>query len=171
MQKLKRPRLNPLLLLALLATVVAIIFAPDPTQNPDTVMPAARSKARSVSLDRTVTPEQAVSSSVQDETVALLRVEVGRIVDVFAVPRKPTPKGTVAAPPPAPTMPAFEYKYIGRVVDQGEQSLFFTRAGRPYMVKPGDTLDGNFLFESVSGNAAVFVYVPLSMKTTVVLGE
>jgi hypothetical protein len=38
-------------------------------------------------------------------------------------------------------------------------------------VKAGDTLDGSFLLESVTGNAAVVVYVPLGMKQTVVLGE
>lgn len=171
MQKPKRIRLNPVLLLALLATALATVFAPDPSQSPDTVVPAPRSQARRASPDRTATPDQVVPASEQGEVVEAVRVDVGRIVDIFAVPRKPAPKNMVEAAPPAPRMPAFDYQYMGRVVDQGMQTLFFTRAGRPYVVKPGDTLDENFLFESVNGNAAVFVYVPLSMRTTVVLGE
>lgn len=175
--KPKRPRLNPLLLLALLLTAVAVIFAPDDSQEPDTVVPANRSS-------RNRAPVRPEPPAVQDtpgqqaaygQQAASGRPErsgrEGPIIDIFAVPRPPAARQAVPVAPPVPAMPPFDYQYMGRVVDQGEQSLFFTRGGRPYVVKPGDTLDGNFLFESVSGNAAVFVYVPLSMKTTVVLGE
>ncbi len=168
--KLKRPRLNPLLLLALLATVAAVIFAPDGSQAPDTVVPASRQVHRPVPA-RAVAPEHAAPEGVPTDNDRPPRVDMqGRIVDIFAVPRPPAAKAAASAPAP-PTMPPFDYRYMGRIVDQGEQSLFFTRGGRPYVIKPGDTLDGSFLFESVSGNAAVFVYVPLSMRTTIVLGE
>ncbi len=183
MEKTKRPRLNPLLLLALLATVVAVIFAPDAQQDADTVAPAPRKtrspvrapaddSARDAASAPAGAPAPVGPADAHGEAAPPLRADTeGRIVDIFAVPRKPAAKAAAPVAPPAPTMPPFDYHYMGRVVDQGEQSLFFTRGGRPYVIRPGDTLDGNFLFESVSGNAAVFVYVPLSMKTTVVLGE
>ena len=171
MEKPKRLRLNPLLWLALLATVLAVIFAPDASQDPDAVMPVPR-KLRSPASDHASASEPSVPASMPEHAGRSLRADVeGRIVDIFAAPRRAAPKSAAPVAPPAPTMPPFNYQYMGRVVDQGEQSLFFTRGGRPYVIRPGDTLDGNFLFESVSGNAAVFVYVPLSMKTTVVLGE
>lgn len=176
MEKPKRPRLNPLLLLALMATVAAVIFAPGASQDPDTVVLPSRSTRARVPPPEAPSGQaqagQAAPEGTQADGGRPPRFDVdARIVNIFAAPARPASRAAAAVAPPAPRMPAFEYRYMGQVVDQGEQSLFFTRAGRPYVVKPGDTLEGNFLLESVSGNAAVFVYVPLSMRTTIVLGE
>ncbi len=177
---IKRLKINPLLGLALLATVVAVVFAPDEPQVDDaTVQPARRPPTQAMTSvpgltfalpgAATQTSEPSLSAGAPDT-----RADVeGRIIDIFAVPRKPVPKQMAAAPevPAAPVAPPFDYEYMGHVVEQGEESFFFTRADRPYIVKIGDTLDGSFLLESVSGNVAVVVYVPLGLKQTVVLGE
>ncbi len=175
----KRVKIHPLLGLALLATVVAVVFAPETPQTPDAVVQPAHRP-----LTQALTPSSALTSAIPGIAPQPLvpTADAGvsdpdadgesRIVDIFAVPRKRVPKEVVASPvPEAPVAPPFDYQYMGRVVDQGEESFFFTRADRPYIVKAGDTLDGSFLLESVTGNAAVVVYVPLGMKQTVVLGE
>jgi len=183
MEKPKRPRLNPLLLLALLATVAAAIFAPDAQQSADTVAPVPRTmhhpasnavdeSARHTTASQVRPSEPAVAADEHRIVAPPVRMNMeSRIVDIFSMPKKSASRTAKSSAPAVPVMPALDYQYMGRVIDQGEQSLLFTRRGRPYVIKPGDTLDGNFLLESVSGNAAVFVYVPLSMKTTIVLEE
>ena len=171
----RRLRVHPLLLLALLGVLVAAIFAPEPERATEKVVQAAgRATAQPARHDNAA--PQAVVTVVAGAAEAVRtvpptpRVAIdGRIIDIFAVPRKPAPKVERAAPE-VPTAPPFDYQYMGRVVDQNGQSLFFTRARRPYVIRPGDTLDGNFLLESVNGKVAVFVYVPLSIRQTVVLG-
>ncbi len=171
----KRLRVHPLLLLLLLGVLVAAIFAPEPERVTEKVVQAAgRPPTQSARRDNAAS--QAAVSVAAGTVEAVMTVTSkprftidGHIIDIFAVPHKPMPK-VERAVPTTPTAPPFDYQYMGRVIDQSEQSLFFTRARRPYVIRPGETLDGNFLLESVNGKVAVFIYVPLSIRQTVVLG-
>jgi hypothetical protein len=81
-------------------------------------------------------------------------------------PPAPQPVAIVRAPP-VPTAPPLPYTYMGSWLRDGGQPVFFlTRNDRIYDVKVGDTLDGLYRFEGLSGNALVFTYVPLKIRQT-----
>lgn len=91
----------------------------------------------------------------------------------YTPPPPPPPPPKVAAivrAPVVPTAPPLPYAYMGSYLRDGGQAVFFlTRGDRIYDVKVGDSLDGVYRFEGLSGNALVFTYLPLGSRQTLSL--
>jgi hypothetical protein len=78
----------------------------------------------------------------------------------------PAPPVVAAAPPPRPEAPPLPFTYLGKLLEDGQTTLFLAREDRNYVVRSGDTIDGTYRIEEIRDAAAVFVYLPLKSKRT-----
>lgn len=125
---------------------------------------------------------QGNGQSAQDKPDATLSLNLNRlqrvpqdkdeaVSDLFAakswyVP-PPPPK---PLPPPPPSPPPMPYAYMGKLVEDGQLTVFLTKQNRNYVVKVGETLDGMYKIESVTPGMMTMVYLPLNMKQTLMIG-
>ena len=91
-------------------------------------------------------------------------------VDLFGTqswvpPPKPVAPQVVAPPPPPPP-PPLEYRFAGRLLQDGKMQFFVSRGDTPIPVKTGDSL-GGYIVESISNSAIALVYPPLGHKETI----
>ncbi len=87
----------------------------------------------------------------------------------YTPPPAPPPTATAAivVAPPAPTAPPLPFAYMGSYRRAGGKQVYFlTRNDRIYDVSAGDTLDGVYTFEGLSGANLVFTYKPLKVRQT-----
>jgi hypothetical protein len=82
-------------------------------------------------------------------------------------PPPPPPSRPVVVAPSVPTAPPLPYEYMGSYPRDGGKPVFFlTRGDRTYDVQVGDTLDGVYSFDGLSGSDLVFTYKPLKIRQT-----
>lgn len=155
-----------ILMLGLTLSATALVSQEDPD--------AALSEAMPVSD----TPQKDVVASKEEELPAVLNLQkLQRVaveepeIDPFAakswyVP-PPPPK---ALPPPPPSAPPLPFGYMGKLIEDGQLTVFLTRQERNYVVKVGDTIDGMYKVEEVRGAAMTLVYLPLNIKQTLMIG-
>lgn len=91
-------------------------------------------------------------------------------VAALASAATPTP---LAAPAPAvpqkPTAPALSFRYLGRLVAEDRTVVFLESGPNLYSVGVGDTVDGVYRVEAISGAAVSFRYLPLDATQTLTL--
>lgn len=92
-------------------------------------------------------------------------------IDLFAakswyVP-PPPPK---PMPPPPPSAPPLPFAYMGKLIEDGQVTIFLTKQDRNYVVKTGDTIDGTYKVEEVSARMMTLTYLPLKIKQTLMIG-
>ncbi len=132
-----------------------------PTQNPRAAAPPAPAPALRVDL---------LSRDAQ---------QAGPTRDVFTAhawqaPPPPPPPVQVAPPPPPPppVAPALPFTYLGKLEAPGEKTVIYLVEGEKlHAVSEGDTLNGTHRIESVSGTRMEILYLPLSEKQTLALGN
>ena len=78
----------------------------------------------------------------------------------------PAPK-VAPAPPPAPVAPPMPYRFAGKIVQGGEQSVMLSKGDLVFPVKEGETIDGAYRVESVAEDRITLVYLPLRQKATI----
>lgn len=107
----------------------------------------------------------------------LVRTEVNEPeLDPFAgkswyVAPPPPPISKVKEVPPAPSAPAFPYRYMGMMQEEGERVVvYLTQGNRTYSVYQGDTINNVYQVESIAGNQMVLTYLPLDIKQTLSIG-
>lgn len=83
------------------------------------------------------------------------------------VPPPPPPP----APPPPPTPPSLPFTYLGKLLEDGQLTVFLSKMDRNYIVKPGDVIEGTYRVEEISGGMMVLTYLPLDMKQTLYIGD
>lgn len=77
----------------------------------------------------------------------------------------PTPE-PLYIPPPQPTAPPLEFKYIGRMVDGNEVTLFLSKNDRQYAVKEEDVVDGIYRIDKIGEVEALLTYLPTNTQQT-----
>jgi hypothetical protein len=81
----------------------------------------------------------------------------------------PPPK--VVAParvvPPAPTAPPMPFRFVGRMLQDGQLFVFLAKGDTVMTVKQGDTIDGVYRVESVAETEVALTYLPLRQKQTI----
>jgi hypothetical protein len=82
------------------------------------------------------------------------------------VPPPPPAKPVIPPPPPPPEPPPLPFKYLGRWVDAGKETVFLLEGERAVPVTVGQVLPGSWRVESVSASGVVFTYLPLNMQST-----
>jgi len=77
----------------------------------------------------------------------------------------PAPKISTAPPvPPAPTAPPMPYRYAGKVVEGGRQSVLLAKGDRLFPISEGETLDGAYRVESIAEAQITVTYLPLALE-------
>lgn len=167
------------LLVALGATLTASFYRSGEELSADTrtMVPVARVD-RSARVTPAEPPKQTVVVAIPERLQA--RQPEATVEDAFPVkswappppppPPKVVPKRAVVIPPPPPppppkpTAPPLPYKYLGRFEDRGVATIFLEAGDRNFLVKPGDTLDGNYRLDAIQGNTLIFTYLPLQQQ-------
>jgi hypothetical protein len=67
----------------------------------------------------------------------------------------------VAAAPAAPPMP---YRYAGKLVQGGRQSVLLAKGDRVFPISEGETLDGGYRVESIGESQITLTYLPLASE-------
>lgn len=84
-------------------------------------------------------------------------------------PPPPPPKAQEA---PRPTAPPLPFKYMGRMQEEGGQTvIYLTQGRRAYSVGQGDTIDGVYRLESISQDQVVLTYLPLDIRQSLSAGS
>jgi hypothetical protein len=137
----------PVLGLALIASVVAgrERRADLPSE------PAAR-------IDTRVAPRDAA------EDIDVARIERGREpVEHSKVDPFRQPGAAPGAPAKTAGAPALPFRYLGKMIEDGELSIFVARGDDSYALHKGQRID-DYRVDSVSESSVVFTYVPLKKK-------
>jgi hypothetical protein len=167
------PRSRTLILLAaLLATLLAVFFAPSadgPVQPSQEEAVSAPRSEKAAEAER----RPAAARRLLPLKRTALEQEPG---DLFQVDRPPPPlpdQMTSSAGSPAPVAPPLPYTYMGRMVEEGDFSVFLLRQGqeKPYIVRTGDVLDGQYRVEAIRPPIVEFTYIPLGQKQALHIGS
>lgn len=79
----------------------------------------------------------------------------------------PEPERERSPPPQAPPLP---FVYFGKMAEGALPYAFLQKGNKVHVVKAGDTLEGLYRVESISPDAVIFVYLPLSVRQSAVMG-
>jgi len=125
-------------------------------------------------------PAQSVAPPARDKTEAVTDLKLNKLqretkdevpADLFEakswyVP-PPPPK---PLPPPPPSAPPLPFAYMGKLIEDGQLTVFLTKQERNYVVKAGDTIDGMYKVEALTPSMMTLVYLPLNIKQTLMIG-
>lgn len=70
-------------------------------------------------------------------------------------------------PPPKPTAPPLPFRFLGRLVEDGETRVFLAQQNQNLSARVGDVINGTYSVEAIGDTGVRFVYLPL--KETQVL--
>jgi hypothetical protein len=148
------------LALALLVTVAAA-FWPSHDDNDGIVGPVQKPDKASAAAPVGVAHESRQAAHVPGERLA------GMQKNLF--PKQswaPPPKPYVPPPPPPPMPPPLPFKYLGRWVEGGQQTLFLAQGDQPVSIQMGQVLSGSWRVDEITDRTVVFTYLPLNMQST-----
>jgi hypothetical protein len=152
------------LLLVLLVTVGLVVFAPDKDERASHASSASGSDARSAG-NPAARPGQGEASN----SFALpSRAQLGKLrAELFSsqswISFKPL-AAVVASAPVAPPMP---YMFAGKLVNEGQLSVFLSKGDVVFPVVKGETIDGAYRVESIEENQITLTYLPLGKKESI----
>lgn len=79
----------------------------------------------------------------------------------------------VAPPPPPvpkPTAPPLPFRFVGRVVEDGETRVFLAQQNRYLIVRAGDVINATYGVEAIDERSVHFIYLPLQEAQTLATG-
>ena len=79
----------------------------------------------------------------------------------------------VAPPPPPapkPTAPPLPFRFVGRVVEDGETRVFLAQQNRYLIVRAGDVINATYGVEAIDERSVHFIYLPLKEAQTLAMG-
>jgi len=148
----------PIAVLALIASVVAGRERPaEPAAEPAARMDARiRPAEQELDLSQLFRPAQAEADK--------------QAVDPFAR-RSFAPKAEAASQAPqAPTVPPLPFRYVGKMIEDGELQVFLARGEESFSLrggqKKGQKVDGQYRVDKVTENRVTFTYLPLKTQQT-----
>jgi hypothetical protein len=172
------------------AVIVALAFIASVVSGGERIAstPAIAEPAARADPARAEANTQPAAANLDDLDLGQLerREKRGRVNDLFAnnapppppairrAPSPPPAPAVVAAaapaePAPRPTAPALPFRYLGKLVDGANVSVFLERNQDTLSVPVGGTIAGTYRVESVSESAVVFVYLPLGERQTLAI--
>jgi hypothetical protein len=81
------------------------------------------------------------------------------------VPPPPPPKPYIPPPPPPPKPPPLPFKFLGRWVENGQQTLYLVQGEEPIPIRPGQVLASRWRVDEITDRTVVFTYLPLDMQS------
>lgn len=182
--------MSPLLIrgllgVALVGTLVAGYFAPDPQD--DAVAPVSRagmtrsSAIPAANASIAAAPASGARRTGVEGDVEVLAIQPRTLPDesrtVFQIdqrlPAATAPAATadqVELPLPAPQAPPLPFKVLGRYVDAEKVKIFLQHDGQDLVVQVGDSIADLYQVESLNGGVLTLLYVPLNQKQTLDVG-
>lgn len=149
------------LALALIVTV-AVAFWPGREDSDEVVETARRADQQAPSAAAAAKPGASAPRAARER---LARMQANLFPSQTWVPPPPPPKPYVPPPPPPPKPPPLPFKYLGRWVEDGQQTLFLVQGELPIPVEPGQVLPGNWRVDEITERQVVFTYLPLDMQS------
>ncbi len=171
---------------ALLLTVAATAAVNSKDDEDIGVVRRDAAKSKELAAPQTISRESsqekehlAVSEAPTDSLVnKLRRSEMPETVkNMFPskswyVPPPPPKVIDAPAPPPVPTAPPLEYRFIGKMLEEGNHSaVFLENKSRIFVVREGDTIESKYRVDSIDPPLLTLTYLPLDIKQTMQIGE
>ena len=69
-----------------------------------------------------------------------------------------------------PIAPQLPFKFFGKMLEDEQITLFLSMKEKNIIVRAGDTIDGVYRVESIRDGIAEFIYLPMQLKQTLVIG-
>lgn len=151
------------LALALLATLVAAFWPGD--EHTDDVVEAVRSGNGALTAGGSDTKGIVSTPSDPQQGQRLAKMQADLFPKQTWVPPPPKPKPYVAPPPPPPQPPPLPFRYLGRWVDGGKETLFLVQGEQPVPIQTGQELPGGWRVDEITNRTVVFTYLPLNMQS------
>lgn len=161
---------------ALVLTIVAAIFAPPPKET-DVV--GADDSRRDSSV---ATAQDALSNMKKGEQDRFVEkrpwhIQAGN--NLFDVQQKVVQqkgvmlkqKRLLTPKPTKPVVPPLPFTYIGKVIEDGQVTVFLEKQKRNYLVRGGEVIDGTYRVDKVETTKVVLTYLPLEEQQMVIFGE
>ena len=80
----------------------------------------------------------------------------------------PQPKPGPVAPPLAPSLP---FIYLGKMVYDGNVTVFVSKQDSNYAVHEGDVIDATYKVDTIKGSLMTLTYLPMNTKQTMHIGD
>jgi hypothetical protein len=143
---------------ALVVTLIATVVSGREKPGGDLVVPASERAAAQLAA-----PQVAVA----DEDLDLDRLQRAKkdasIGELFARDVEPAQQaagpGPGAGTPAKPVEPQLPFAYLGRIIEEGNVSVFLARGDEPIVAKPGQSLE-QFRLDEVTDTTLSFTHVP-----------
>ncbi|MGH8642540.1 MAG: hypothetical protein ACRET6_12575 [Burkholderiales bacterium] len=163
-----------LLAVALVGTVAAAGWVGNDAEG-DRVVATTGTGEAGAQQERTPERRPVAASSAADgtliDTEKLKRTAPGKVGEMFASRNwQPPPSPVARGKPEPPRAPPLPFRFFGRLVDNGTTVVFLNRQDDVYAVKAGDTIDGAYRVEDISGSEVVLTYLPLKQRQTLPIG-
>jgi len=84
----------------------------------------------------------------------------------YVAPPAPKP-----LPPPPPSAPALPFSYMGKLIEEGQTTVFLSRQGRNFVVHAGDTIESTYRVDEINASFMTMTYLPLDKKQILPIGE
>ena len=164
-----------LLAVALVGTVAAAGWVGDDAEGDRVIAATGAGEARA---QQERTPERRSGAAGPSADGALIdteklkqRTAPGKVGEMFPSRNwQPPPPPVARGKPEAPRAPPLPFRFFGRMVDNGTTVVFLNRQDDVYAVKAGDTIDGVYRVEGISGSEVVLTYLPLKQRQTLPIG-
>lgn len=155
---------------ALAATLAAVFWPSEETQDVATVEAVRRTAAPAAAR------EQAVASAMQAAPVAggagrelaAPRFTPEMAADLFPSQTwaPPPPPPVKLPPPPPPAPPPLPFKYLGRWIEADGEVVFLAHGNGVLRARGGEVLPGGWRVDEIAKTRVVFTYQPLDMQKT-----
>jgi len=146
-----------------IAVLIALLAAAAAWVAIDLRGPAAPTSAKAPASVASQGPERAVAPASDAKQPGIpTRLTLGKFgADPFSaqswLPRR---KPTVVSEPPVAVVPPLPYRFAGQFHRESGIEVYVARGEEIFPVKEGDTLDGEYKVDSVSGTEVSFVHLP-----------
>src|SRR5262245_33946088 len=145
-----------LVLFGSLAAVVAFLVVDQPAKGPAVATATRQAAPRTDTTESLHLPDRGPLSRARGE--------------LFGSPPPPAPVRT-ANPAPVVTAPPVPYRFAGRVRKGAEEEILVSKGDFVFPIKVGDTLDGAYRVESISGERIELVYLPLGTMEAIAVSS
>ena len=137
-----------------------------PTKVPPPAEELDLSPLRRAKLEGPITDPFASRSARKEIAPAMLSPSAGASPPNVEV-------ATPSLPPtaPAPAAPPLPFRYLGKIVNDSNTSVYVVNGDTDHAVALGSIVDGAYRVEALSETAIVFTYLPLGLQQTLPIAE
>lgn len=137
--------------------------------SPGQMSSSGRSQASSAGRSKNMASGREGKSSGQSARPSAEPAPVAAAEVQPTIPPPPPPIIAAPPPPPAPKPPAVPFVYMGKLTETDRTVYFLVKGDKLYTVRPGEEIDGSYVFEGEVGNQIRLTYKPLHVAQTLTM--